>query len=454
VSLLSDIAALKTRVITVERRTTAVEAKNAAQGNSRASLDSRATNLQKEVDALKYIISPTPEDVEPSATVTYGAVTTANPNNYADGAVVAGAGIGVTTLTGKLDYGSSQEFRDMTIDATGDECIHNKNGASGTTFRRVRFRGGRAGAPDGDFATVAFGGENLSCDHITFIDCEVERNLGLGDNIGLVEDGSLINGTHVSDVTFTGCHVGVSNGNGGHDTGGPRMGVELYTYPDGSNGECYHGWSNFVFTDCVFEATDDLCFDLADGPSKYGGRASGPATMTRCTFMGGGYSGTQTNSASVAVEGCKDVTFTDCLFYRGREETFGIGFSSGVSTGLTVTGCTFDLTYDNGITQTGDEYNNENVIGGDDTTFTNNTIHNGAGGTMMGIIQATNSNVENNTFHDTRASNPPWAMAYGSSTNLQIWNNTFQSNSASELVLWNAGSCVNVTLYNNVFTHA
>jgi hypothetical protein len=57
VSLLSDIASLKTRVTTVERRTTSVEAKNAAQGNSRAALDSRATNLQKEVDALKYIIS-------------------------------------------------------------------------------------------------------------------------------------------------------------------------------------------------------------------------------------------------------------------------------------------------------------------------------------------------------------------------------------------------------------
>jgi hypothetical protein len=63
VSLLSDIAGLKTRVTTVERRTTAVEAKNAAQGNARVALDGRSTNLEKEVDALtRIIISPTPAE--------------------------------------------------------------------------------------------------------------------------------------------------------------------------------------------------------------------------------------------------------------------------------------------------------------------------------------------------------------------------------------------------------
>jgi polygalacturonase len=42
----------------------AIEAKNSAQGNSRAALDGRSTNLEKEVDALKYIISPTPPPAE------------------------------------------------------------------------------------------------------------------------------------------------------------------------------------------------------------------------------------------------------------------------------------------------------------------------------------------------------------------------------------------------------
>jgi hypothetical protein len=176
--------------------------------------------------------------------------------------------------------------------------------------------------------------------------------------------------------------------------------------------------------------------------------------MTRCTFMGGGYSGTQTNNECVAVEGCKDVTFTDCIFYRGRNATFGCGASSGFGTGLTITGCTIDMNYDNGITQTGGEYHKENTLSGDDVTFTNNVIHNSVGGIMLDIDQLTNSVVTGNTFHDTRTTQPPWSLGYGSSSDSAITGNTFDTEYTSDLVLHDSGGNTNVTVTPNTFTHA
>ena len=79
---------------------------------------------------------------------------------------------------------------------------------------------------------IALGMHN-SCNGITFRDCEVERNLGTettSNYDNCFNDISVYSNyaTVPADILFEGCHVGVSNGQGGHDTGSPRMGIECY----------------------------------------------------------------------------------------------------------------------------------------------------------------------------------------------------------------------------------
>jgi hypothetical protein len=455
VSLLSDIAALKTRVTTVERRTTAVEAKNAAQGNSRAALDSRATNLEKEVDALKYIISP---GGEPTATITYGAGTIANPNNYADGAVVAGAGIGVTILSGALDFGSNQEFRDLSFAASGDYAAANKNGANATTFRRCQFRGGGG---SGAGANVVVMGMTGSCGHITFKDCNVERNLspiaGADDqfcNIAIVPDGSSPSGSVVDSITFEGCNVGVSNGD---KTGCPAFSLVCYTVPRGDVNRAYHGWSNVVITDCVFEGSDECVVDFADCPldSDPTQRASGPVTMTGCTIKGGGQNGVTRFAYGLAIEAPHDVTITGNTFYRCYDTCCGTGSSSGSSDSINISDNLFLLDEDNGITTS--ESANAVLIGGSNVTFHGNTMSVSQGWFPIYMQGISDSFFTDNTIHDLRANPPeyPNMVVLENSDTVVVTGNTLHGEGPGDPVIYEStyGGATNVgnTLTPNTF---
>jgi hypothetical protein len=362
VSLLSDIAALKTRVTTVERRTTAVEAKNATQGNSRAALDSRATNLQKEVDALKYIISPTPPGGgdEPDATVTYGAGTITNPNNYADGAVVAGAGIGVTILNGHLDFGSNQEFRDMTIQASSNSATYNKANATGTTFRRCHFRGGGGTGSDSTRPVIALGFNN-NCSFITFKDCEVECNLGSNADFGEAYNNLSFDSTGSgapTDIVMDGCHVGVSNG---VRTGSPRMGLECWTDTGAP------GWQRITLRNCVFEVCDAHCTDFSDRPEV---RSTG-VLIEGCTLWGGGLLQRSWGS-TIDIEYPLGAVIRNNLLYRSWEHVMqsttrdNAGYTPAL---LTFTDNIIDLTTDNGVTPAG--YSWLNLEGAGDTVERN-----------------------------------------------------------------------------------
>ena len=108
-------------------------------------------------------------------------------------------------------------------------------------LQRLRFRGGGGSGSNG--AVVWLGscsGSSRSLSHVTFSHCQIERNLGV-ENFSVnggsgrdfndisVYENPAAGGSQVSYLTFVGCHVGVSNGAGGHDTGSPRAGIEVWT---------------------------------------------------------------------------------------------------------------------------------------------------------------------------------------------------------------------------------
>lgn len=292
------------------------------------------------------------------------------------GVTVIGSGKNVSWLQGRLLFRSNDSISGLTIGDTGGSAVQNLRGASSTTFTSCRFRGGRPGVR---IDTVILGNGSSSCDHITFKDCDVERNLGTGDDIFIGENGSVATGgAHVDNVTFDRCHIGVSNGTGGHDTGSPRAGIEAYTYPTASRNVAYHGWSNVRILNCVIKATDGFCVDLADAPlaSDPSQRASGPALISGCTLMGGGYpsstGGSGTNGYTIESEAPNGVVIENNTIYRGSENTIQTGASSGLPSGMIIRNNVINMDFDNGIPVGAGQY--EIVLGGARHRFTGNTV--------------------------------------------------------------------------------
>ena len=368
-----------------------------------------------------------------------------------NGLAITGAGPRVSWLKGRILFGSNQHICRLKLGKAGDSAVHNRNGASGTTFTACRFRGGSPGAPDGYFNTIALGGDG-SVDHITFKDSEVERNLGAGNNISIVEDGSSAGGAHVSDITFDGLHVGVSNGRTDipRNIGGPLGGIEVYTW-DGGTGKALHGWSNVNILNSVFEATDSFCVDLADYPLASGERASGPVRVAGNTLKGGGWGGGRWGY-TIAIESPKGVLIENNTIYRGGNRALGVGWTSGLPSGFIVRGNVFPLDYDNGITVNPSQYAPMITLSGNGT-FSGNTITTDEGGFVLELLDFSNGTVTGNTFNELRTSSPPWAVGYTNMTGTAITGNTFKTAATSNPVLSDGGSNSNNTISGNTFLH-
>jgi hypothetical protein len=310
-----------------------------------------------------------------------------------DGVTVVGAGKDTSWIKGNMTFGSNIVVRDLKIGDAGMSAVHNRAGATNTVFERCRFRGGGGKA----WTYVVDLGSGSACDHITFKDCDVERNLGIevdgnqGFNditIWVAQNGP------VSDITFDGCHIGVSNGQGGHDTGAPRMGIECYT--DAS--PMAHGWQNITLRNCVFEAADMETADFAD----YGqARASG-VLIEGCTFKGGGYSNVKWKYV-LNFEMPLGVVVRNNTFYRGRGGWGSVlnvtddGSKSGSGPGAVFTGNTFDLDYDNGFAPNVRDWSV--VLMGDDNIVTGNHFkcHWGSNDFLL-LDGAHNNTVTGNVF--------------------------------------------------------
>ncbi len=161
-----------------------------------------------------------------------------------------GDGMSASWLKGHLDFGSRCTISKLKIGAAGVSAVSNLGGASHSTFKSCRLRGGGGGGSD---AAVLWLGScsdsSSSLSHVTFSHCQIERNLGVENwsvNGGSGHDYNDISvyenpkagGSQVSSLAFIGCHVGVSNGAGGHDTGSPRAGIEVWT----GTGKVVQGW--------------------------------------------------------------------------------------------------------------------------------------------------------------------------------------------------------------------
>jgi len=390
-------------------------------------------------------------------TVVVGPGTFSGSISIPDGVTVVGQGMDASYIDGGVAYGSNVIVRDIKLGTAGFS-IHNAKNASNTVFERVRFRGG-GGASVLNSPVVRLGGSDRSANHITFKDCLIERNLGtenaersLGfNNIGIMEVADA-GGAHVDSITFDGCHVGVSNGRTDipRNIGGPRAGLEAYTDP---NGAPVHGWSNLNLVNCVFEATDSFCVDLADTPLPSGERASGPARIAGCTLKGGGWGGAPFGY-TLCLEAPKGVVIENNTIYRGYNNTLGCGASSGIGGGYIIRDNTIDCTFDNGITPlpaTG--YHAMVLLLGDGNVFTGNTIVTNVGGLQLELQNFTRGSVTGNTLIEKRTSSAPWAINVWDSSGSTVTGNTFRTASTSAPVIHYQGTNANNTVTSNTFQH-
>lgn len=309
---------------------------------------------------------------------------------------VTGSDAGSTWLKGRVLFGSNQRYVDLKIGDYGASAVQNESGATNTTFERCRFRGGGGS----DWTYVVRLGMSDPCSHITFSDCEVERNLGTegpeGDdgfnNVAII---SASDSGEVHDITFEGCHIGVSNGQGGRDIGSPRMGLECYTERGVTT-----GWYNITVRNCVFEAADYHTADFSDNPTA---RGTG-LLIEGCTFKGGGYAQTKW-MFTLVLEMPLNPIVRNNTFYRGYGDwgyVFGIGDRDNPDygpSGALITGNVFDLDTDNGIppTENGWPFG----LGGQGNRFIGNTVHCHYGTRELMLIpdDARDSVVAGNTFN-------------------------------------------------------
>lgn len=373
-----------------------------------------------------------------------------------DGVTVQGTGMDSSWLQNDITFGSNCTVRDIKI-GTAAYSVQNRANASSTLFGRCRLRGGGTGEAKNCVVRLGTYG---SCDHITFKDCLVERNLGIEDssysrgynNIGCLENGATASGSHLDSITFIGCHIGVSNGRTDipRNIGCPRMSMEFYTAEIPGVNRAYHGWSNVEVIDCVFEASDMCCIDLADTLDASGQHISGPALIRGCTLKGGGYDGKYWGY-TICCEAPKGVVIENNTFYRAHDITLTVEESQGVDTsGYVIRNNVFALYVDNGITP--GTYSMV-LLRGSNHVFTGNTITTNSGSTVLELEHSSNSTITGNTLNELRSSNTPWAMQIWNVTGATISGNTFRTAATTDPVIHHSGTNSNNTLSGNVFPH-
>lgn len=368
-----------------------------------------------------------------------------------------GAGMSASWLEGHLDFGSRSTVSRLKIGAPRLSAVTNLAGAAHTTFAYVRFRGG--GGTGSNCAVVWLGSSSgsRSLNHVTFSRCQVERNLGTENfsvnggsgrdfnDISVYENPSA-GGSQVSDLTFTHCHVGLSNGAGGHDTGSPRAGIEVWTGP----GRVVQAWHRITLRDCVFEATDRFCIDLADHADASGRHLAGPALIEGNVIKGAGYGpGTHPWSYSICLEAPRDVTIRDNTIYASYNST--VCASSGPGSHTVIVGNLIDLTVANGVHQTGDE---TVVLKGQNNVFERNVLKAGVdSGPLLYLKQTTGNRVADNRFYETRTSGGPEMVLLRDSSHNTLTHNLFSTAASSDPRILVEGSCAANTLRPNTFRH-
>jgi len=371
-----------------------------------------------------------------------------------DGVVVAGASRSKTWLKGGLTFGSHTTICDLKIGDRG-VSLRNRRGATYTTFVRCRLRGGGGAGTDAPVVMLGGASGNNSLNHVTFRSCQVERNLGAenwsrnaygrGFNNITVHENAAPGGSHIGYLRFIGCRVGVSNGSGGHDTGSPRAGIEVWSSKPRAVAQ---GWHHLVIRGCTFEATDRFCVDLADFPTASGRHLAGPALIEDNVIKGAGWGpGAHPWSYSICLEAPRDVTIRGNTIYAAHLTTIAGSYSAGTVIERNV----IDLTVPNGVTQTGDE---AVVLKGKGSVFRKNVLKAGPGsGALLYLKRSTGARVVDNRLHDRRTSDNPAMVVLFDASGSVISENRFSTaaQTAPRIVISGASSDNAVT--DNTFVH-
>ena len=325
-------------------------------------------------------------------------------------------------LKGRVNFGSTSSFADLRIGDSGIYALKNATStASGSSFTRCQFRGGGGSLYD-DCNIINLSG---ATNHLTFTDCNIERNLGTTDDYSHCDNVMMFPNTSaptITDVLFKGCHFGVSNGVA---TGCPRFNVEIYVDPSPATRTA--GYHDINFEDCIFEAAGAQNIDysgatLSANPTTPN---NGACHVTGCTFKG---NGANTWAGDINVEqGAGYVTVTGCTFYRGKGPAFGVGTNNAeaVNTYCVFSGNTIDhrsSTYDSGITY---EWWQMLWVLSNHNTFSGNTTYNiGTGGRATCALYGDNNTVTGNTMTNVGITSYLVEIFPGADANI-INHNTF-----------------------------
>jgi hypothetical protein len=297
-------------------------------------------------------------------------------------------------LKGRVDFGSNCSFSDLKIGDVNKCAIYSGSG-SYTTFTRCQFRGG-GGAVYIDCNVISLW---QTTNHLTFTDCNIERNLGRTDDAAHCNSVHMAPNTSaptITDVLFKGCHFGVTNGTA---TGSPRFNVEIYVDPSPATRTA--GFHDLNFEDCIFEAAGAQNIDysgatLSAAPTTPN---NGACHITGCIFKG---NGVNTWATDINVErGAGYVTVTGCTFYRGKGPAFAVGTNNAdaVNTYCVFSDNTIDhrsSTYDSGIIF---DWWQQIWVLSNHNTFSGNTTYNiGTGGRSTYAISGDNNSVTGDTM--------------------------------------------------------
>ncbi len=373
-----------------------------------------------------------------------------------NGVVVAGAGREKAWIKGGLSFGSRSTITDLKIGDRG-VSVRNLPGAAHTTFKRCRLRGGGGGGADAPVLMLGSASGNSSLHHVTFSRCQIERNLGTenwsgngygrGFNNITVNENSAAGGSHVAHLKFLGCRVGVSNGSGGHDTGSPRAGIEVWSSKARTIAQ---GWHHIVIRGCTFEATDRFCIDLADFPTASGRHLAGPALIQDNLIKGAGWGpGDHPWSYAICLEAPNKVIIRGNTIYAAHLTTIASSYSPDAQTLIEKN--VIDLSVRNGVEQTGDE---AVVLRGRRTVFRKNVVKAGPGsGPLLYLKQSIDGRVVGNRFHDPRqAANPTMVLVVDASGNTISENRLSTAASTNPRIVIQGTSTGN-TLRRNTFVH-
>jgi hypothetical protein len=257
-----------------------------------------------------------------------------------DGIYQRSAGSG-TWFKGRLDFGSNDYVHDLLVGRSGDYASRNRGGAHDTTLLRVRFRGGAYPSSGYGKAVVQLGGKgsHLSLSHVTFRNCEFERNAvtdtatrapfhGL-NTVSLWED-NRAGYSHIRYLSFVGCHFGVKNERGLYGASDANIEFKTNTWGGNTGTDFSHNYHHIAFRRCVFEKSYIFNVDLTDSARAWARRhgvTSGwrkiPAavhgkyvTIAACTIKGGGQSGTF--AYGICFENPYHWTVKNTTIYDGR----------------------------------------------------------------------------------------------------------------------------------------